>query len=56
MAVKVLIVDDSGFFRRRLKELIDSSPDLEVVGVAANGREAIVKNQELRPDVITMYY
>jgi two-component system chemotaxis response regulator CheB len=56
MAVKVLIVDDSGFFRRRLKELIDSSPDLEVVGVAANGREAIVKNQELRPDVITMDY
>ena len=56
MTVKVLIVDDSGFFRRRLKELIDSSPDLEVVGVAANGREAIVKNQELRPDVITMDY
>lgn len=56
MAVKVLIVDDSGFFRRRLRELIDSSPDLEVVGAASNGKEAIEKVKELRPDVITMDY
>ncbi len=56
MAVKVLIVDDSGFFRRRLKELISSSPDLEVIGAAANGKEAVEKTRELKPDVITMDY
>ncbi len=56
MAVKVLIVDDSGFFRRRLKDLINSSADFEVVGTADNGRVAIEKTKELKPDVITMDY
>jgi len=56
MTLKVLIVDDSGFFRRRLKELLDSNPEFTVVGTAANGREAIEKAQALKPDVITMDY
>jgi two-component system chemotaxis response regulator CheB len=56
MTVKVLIVDDSGFFRRRLTDLINSSPDLQVVGTASNGQEAIEKAASLRPDVITMDY
>lgn len=56
MPISVLIVDDSGFFRRRLKELIDSCPDLKVVGAASNGREAIELVQKLNPDVITMDY
>lgn len=56
MAIKVLIVDDSGFFRRRLTELLSSDPLLEVVGTAQNGREAIEKTKELSPDVITMDY
>jgi len=54
MAVKVLIVDDSGFFRRRLTEIISSDPLVEVVGSANNGQEAIEQAKLLKPDVITM--
>lgn len=56
MTTNVLIVDDSGFFRRRLKELIDSSGDLKVIAVAENGADAIEKVKQHKPDVITMDY
>ncbi|WP_020410451.1 protein-glutamate methylesterase/protein-glutamine glutaminase [Hahella ganghwensis] len=56
MAVKVLIVDDSGFFRRRLSEILQPMTDIEVVGAATNGREAIDLVSKLKPDVITMDY
>lgn len=56
MAVKVLVVDDSGFFRRRVTEILSEDPTIQVVGVATNGQEAIEKTQSLRPDVITMDY
>ncbi len=54
MAVKVLVVDDSSFFRRRVSEIINGHPQLEVVDVATNGREAVQKAAEIKPDVITM--
>jgi len=54
MAVRVLIVDDSSFFRRALRGVIGSDSRLEIVGEAANGREAIDKACSLKPDVITM--
>jgi Chemotaxis response regulator containing a CheY-like receiver domain and a methylesterase domain len=54
MAVKVLVVDDSSFFRRRVTEIVNQDPLLEVVDTAVNGKEAIEKAQSLRPDVITM--
>lgn len=54
MTVKVLIVDDSSFFRKRLTEIIDADPRLQVIGTAANGQEAIDQLQALRPDVVTM--
>lgn len=54
MATRVLIVDDSGFFRRRLSEIIATDPGLEVAGTASNGQEAIEQALKLRPDVITM--
>ncbi|MGL4734360.1 MAG: protein-glutamate methylesterase/protein-glutamine glutaminase [Enterovibrio sp.] len=54
MAFKVLIVDDSTFFRRRLTEIINSDPMLTVVGGAVNGEEAVTKAAQLTPDVITM--
>lgn len=54
MATRVLVVDDSGFFRRRVKEILEEDPLLIVVGDAANGQEAIDKAAELKPDVITM--
>lgn len=56
MAVKVLVVDDSGFFRRRVTEILSEDPSIQVVGAATNGQEAIEKTQSLRPDVITMDY
>lgn len=52
--VRVLIVDDSGFFRRRLSEIITRDPRLEVVGMASNGQEAIEQVISLKPDVISM--
>lgn len=54
MAVRVLVVDDSGFFRRRIVEILAAEPRIEVVGTAANGREAVMKTAELHPDVVTM--
>lgn len=51
---KVLIVDDSVFFRNRIQAVLASAPDFEVVGTATNGQEAIDKAQALKPDVITM--
>ena len=56
MAVKVLVVDDSGFFRRRVSEILSSDSGIEVVGTATNGREAIDQAMALKPDVITMDY
>lgn len=54
MATRVLVVDDSGFFRRRVKEILEEDPMITVIGDAANGQEAIDKTAELKPDVITM--
>ncbi len=54
--IKVLVVDDSGFFRRRLVDMINSDPRLEVLDTANNGREAVEKVVALKPDVVTMDY
>nr|VVV04735.1 Chemotaxis response regulator protein-glutamate methylesterase of group 1 operon [Aliivibrio wodanis] len=54
MAIQVLVVDDSSFFRRRVSEIINSDPRLEVMDVAVNGKEAVEKAKSLKPDVITM--
>ena len=54
MPIRVLVVDDSGFFRRRLKEMLSSDPRLEVIGEAVNGVEAVEMASRLRPDIITM--
>lgn len=54
MAYKVLVVDDSSFFRRRVSDIINSDSNLTVIDVAVNGVEAVQKAKELKPDVITM--
>lgn len=54
MPVRVLIVDDSAFFRRCLIEFFNSDKRIEVVGIATNGREAITQAETLCPDLITM--
>lgn len=56
MVFKVLIVDDSNFFQVRLKEIINEHPELNVVGIAANGREAVEMARDLKPDIISMDY
>lgn len=56
MVVKVLVVDDSGFFRRRLTEILSADSNIQVIGTATNGKEAIDQTLALKPDVITMDY
>jgi two-component system chemotaxis response regulator CheB len=56
MPITVLVVDDSGFFRRRLCEILEADPNIKVVGVATNGKEGVEKALELKPGVITMDY
>jgi len=54
MAYKILIVDDSSFFRRRIKQILEKDCELEVVGEAKNGEEALILVASLKPDVVTM--
>jgi len=54
VTLRVLIVDDSRFFRRRLSEIISIDPLISVVGMAENGQQAIDQVKQLKPDVITM--
>ncbi|MEZ9822051.1 chemotaxis response regulator protein-glutamate methylesterase [Shewanella sp. 10N.286.45.A1] len=54
MGIKVLVVDDSSFFRRRVSEIVSQDPELEVIGTAVNGAEAVKLAAELKPQVITM--
>jgi two-component system, chemotaxis family, protein-glutamate methylesterase/glutaminase len=54
MAIRVLIVDDSGFFRRRLTEIFNSDPQIDVIEMAVDGKDAVEKARVCRPDVITM--
>ena len=52
--VKVLVVDDSAHNRRLLTELLESSPDVKVVGTAADGNEGLRQVMALHPDVVTL--
>lgn len=52
--IKVLIVDDSAFMRTAIERMLRSDPLIEIIGSAANGREAVEKALRLYPDVITM--
>jgi len=52
--MKILIVDDSAFMRKALSQMIESDPQLHVIGTARNGEEGLAKAKELRPDVITL--
>ena len=54
MATRVLITDDHGVVRQGLRMSLSLDPDLEVVGEAENGREALAMARNLRPDVVLM--
>ena len=52
--IKVLLVDDNEVVREGLKSILEPQPDIEVVGDASDGLDAVAKAEELRPDVILM--
>jgi two-component system chemotaxis response regulator CheB len=52
--VRVLVVDDSSFFQRRISEILRSDSGIEVVGTAGDGVAAVQQARRLKPDVITM--
>jgi two-component system chemotaxis response regulator CheB len=54
--IRVLVVDDSPVLRELLVQLLESDPQLSVVGTAVNGRQAVEAVQRLQPDVVTMDY
>ena len=54
MSIRVLLVDDQALFREGLRTLLSIYPDLDIVGEAANGEEALQQVQSLHPDVVLM--
>lgn len=54
MAVKVLIVDDSAFMRQLIKRILESDSEIEVVGIAADGFDALKKIDFYKPQVVTL--
>jgi two-component system, NarL family, response regulator NreC len=52
--IRVLLADDHAVLRGGLRALLNNEPDMEVVGEASNGRQAVERAEELRPDVIVM--
>jgi len=52
--IRVLVVDDSAFMCKVLQEIINSDPQMEVVGQGRDGRDGVALAESLRPDVITM--
>ena len=54
MSIRVVVADDQGMVRSGFSTLLNAQPDIEVVGEAVNGQEAIARAAELRPDVMLM--
>ena len=54
MTIRVLIADDQALVRAGFATLLESQPDLDVVGQAGNGHEAVLLAHELTPDVVLM--
>ncbi len=52
--IRILIAEDSTVVRRLLTAILDAEPDMEIVGCAGDGREAVRLTAELKPDLITM--
>ena len=52
--IRVLIADDSAFMRKVLSDLFRGQPDFEVVGTAMNGKDAVSKVKQFKPDLLTM--
>src|SRR5215217_7401038 len=51
--IRTLIVDDSAFARKVVREMLSGSPGIEVIGTARDGAEALEMVEHLQPDVVT---
>ncbi len=52
--MRVLVIDDSAFMRRAIKQMLETDPAIEIVGLAKNGREGVDMAKKLTPDVVTL--
>ncbi len=52
--IKVLIIDDSAYSRQTIKKMLESESNIEVVGIASDGIDAMAKTHRLQPDLITL--
>lgn len=52
--VRIMLADDHAILRTGLRLMLSNVPNLEVVGEATNGREALTKAEELKPDLVIM--
>src|SRR5215212_8355133 len=52
--IRVMVVDDSVVVRKIVTDVLSADPDIEVVGTAVNGRIAVGKLEQLKPDLVTM--
>jgi len=52
--IRVLVIDDSAFSRQTITRMLETSPLVEVVGIARDGEDALRKTLELKPDLITL--
>ena len=52
--VRVLIVDDSPFMRKALERMLVAGEDIQVVGTARDGEDALAQIQSLKPDIVTL--
>jgi DNA-binding NarL/FixJ family response regulator len=54
MPIRILIADDHGIVAEGLKHLIEAQPDMQVVALVGDGREAVQQAREVQPDVVLM--
>ena len=52
--IKVMIVDDSALIRKLLTDILKSDKEIQIVGTARNGKDALDKIKTLKPDIITL--
>jgi len=53
-AVRIVLADDHPLIREAIGHLVSSTPDFELVGEAANGKECLARVEELRPDILVL--